>query len=53
MISLLLDGDTCGPTHLLAEMLKPILHVMSMHITYQPRHLEIAEDVSMDDAPFS
>ena len=52
MISLLLDGDTCGPTHLLAEMLKPILHVMSMHITYQPRHLEIAEDVSMDDAPF-
>ena len=28
------------------------MHVMAVHLAKQPRTLEIAEDVSMDDAPF-
>ena len=49
---LLLGTDTAGSTLLLTEIFEPFMHVDSMHLTKKPHHLEIADDVSIDGAPF-
>ena len=49
---LLLGADTAGSVLLLVEIVESVMHVESLHLTKQPHHLEVADDVSCDDAPF-
>ena len=49
----LLHGkDTSGAALLMTEIFAPMLQVLSMTLTKNPKHLVVADNVSLEDAPF-
>ena len=47
-----LGDDTDGTAQMLIELLRPLMDVDSLHITFQPNSLETSNTTSIDDSPF-
>ena len=44
--------DTSRAALLMTEIFAPMLQVLSMTLTKNPKHLVVADNVSLEDAPF-
>ena len=48
----LLTKDAQGSVLMLKEMLAPYLTVTAVLLTHQPAHLDLSQEVAIDDSPF-